>query len=345
MATTTLTIGNDQLSTTMHILHNEWRDGQHKRVAFCDAQDAAHGKGSPSRTGGTRLLYSIGLNDHSSPTALDTGFEKIDLSVSDVSVPAVYSWAAVTYPVVISGEEERLNAGDAAVLDLAETRVKSVQNKSERDFNKQMLTGSVAKWTSWATLNGVDNTGGYLEENAVAAQTNSVGGISKTTYSDRVGWQNQIFDGQGSFNNNGLSGLYDIDVEVRALGGDPGKAAWIGSRSGEKNLKRSTQASERYADGPGDAGLPTFVWNGVKVYTERDMPNAGSQSATDPISFYRLEFDDIHVLWDDNGHFYMSDFETVSGEYDVRSCKILIRGQLIAKYLGRCGIAFDLEAF
>ena len=34
MATTALTIGNELLSTTMHVLMKEWRDGVHESVAL-----------------------------------------------------------------------------------------------------------------------------------------------------------------------------------------------------------------------------------------------------------------------------------------------------------------------
>ena len=39
MATTTLTIGNELISTTMHILMKEWKDGLHTSVAFLEAHD------------------------------------------------------------------------------------------------------------------------------------------------------------------------------------------------------------------------------------------------------------------------------------------------------------------
>lgn len=346
MATTTLTIGNDLLSTTTHVLMSDWRDALHTKVAFCEAQAAIHGEGQPSQQGGTRILYPVGLNVHSNTTRHQTGFEKIDLSVQDVSVPAVYSWAYVNKPVAISGHEEFINSGESAILSMAETRVKSTANKLRREFCEHMTSGGVASWDDWNTLNGVDNAGGFLEENAVGAQTNSVGGISKTTYSSTVGWQNQVFDGSGSFNANGLNGLYDLDTEVSTLAEESADTVWLGSRSAMKNLKRALQANERYIDMDKiDGGRPAQFWNGVRIHTERYMPDSGTQTATDPISFYRLDPHSIFVLWDPEGYFYNTDWETVSGEYEVRSCRIRCRGQLVANYLGSSGIAFDLETF
>ena len=104
MATTSLTIGNELLSTTMYVLMKEWRDAVHESVAFLDAQERVHGAGSPNQSGGTRIVVPLGFGEHSSTTRMQTGFERIDLSVSDVFQPAVYQWAHVVRPVAISSE-------------------------------------------------------------------------------------------------------------------------------------------------------------------------------------------------------------------------------------------------
>jgi len=347
MATTALTLGNELLSTTMYILMKEWRDGIHESVAFLDAQERVHGKGSPSQAGGTRIVVPLGFGEHSTTTRLQTGFERIDLSVSDVFVPAVYQWAHVVRPVAISSEEEFVNQGEAAVLSILESRVKMTANALKREFVRQMVKGAEPGWEDWGSLNGVDAlSGGYLEENAVGSQGNTVGGVSKTTYSTKTGWQNQIFDGSGSFNSNGLAGLYDMKVEIGAVSPSGPPDVILASRAGFKNLKRALQANERYVDQNAiDGGRMVEMWDGTTIDVERNMPNAGATTTGDPVSFYFLNSSDIHVLWDPKGYFDLSDFETVSGEYDVRSAKLRVRGQLIAKHLGSSGLAFDLDTF
>ena len=351
MPTTSLTIGNELLSTTMHILMKEWRDNIHESTAFLDASERVHGAGQPSQAGGTRIVIPLGFEDHSSTTRLSTGYERIDLSVEDVFKPAVYSWAHVVRPVAISSEEEMVNQGDAAVLSILENRVTMTANALKREFVKQIVQGGVAGWEDWGTLNGVDaaatgSVAGFLEEDAVGSQGNTVGGVSKSTFSSKTGWQNQIFDGAGSFNSNGLAGLYDLKVEIASVSpnGDPNVI--LASRAGFKNLKRALQAHERYVDQSKiDGGRLVEYWDGVQINVERNMPNAGATTGGDPISFYMLNMNDIHCLWDPKGYFDLSDFETVSGEYDVRAAKIRVRGQLIAKHLGSSGLAFDLETF
>ena len=346
MPVTTLTLGNELLSTTMHILMKEWRENIYETTAFLDASERVHGAGQPSQSGGTRIICPLGFEEHSSTTRLQTGYERIDLSVEDVFKPAVYSWAHVVRPVAISSEEEMINQGDAAILSILENRVTMTANALKREYVKQMVQGGVAGWEDWGTLNGVDEATGFLEEDAVGSQGNSVGGVSKGTYSSKTGWQNQMFDGSGSFNSNGLAGLYDLKVEIESVSPSGAPDVILASRAGFKNLKRSLQAHERYVDQSKiDGGRLVEYWDGVQINVERNMPDAGTTTGGDPISFYMLNLNDIHTLWDPKGYFDLSDFETVSGEYDVRAAKIRVRGQLIAKHLGSSGLAFDLETF
>ena len=349
MATTTLTIGNELLSTTMHIVMKEWRDNIYTSTAFLEAQTRIHGEGGPTQAGGTRIVQPLGFGEHSNTTRLQTGYERIDLSVSDVFKPAVYDFAHVVRPIAISAEEELTNQGDAAILSILENRVTAVASALKREYVKHMVQGSVAGWEDWSTLNGIDNANGFLEPNAAGggAQAASVGGVSKSTFSSKTGWNNQFFDGSDSFNSNGLAGLYDLMVEINAVSAQGNPNVILASRAGFKNLKRSLQASERYMDEKSlDGGKMSTVFQGVPIDVEFFMPNVtGATSATTEASFYLLNMNDIHTLWDPKGYFDLSDFETVSGEYDVRAAKLRVRGQLIAKHLGSSGLAVNLDTF
>tara|TARA_R110000823_G_C15864943_1_gene493577 strand:+ start:189 stop:1241 length:1053 start_codon:yes stop_codon:yes gene_type:complete len=350
MAVTTLTIGNELLSTTMHIVMKEWRDNIYTSTAFLEAQTRVHGEGGPTQAGGTRIVQPLGFGEHSNTTRMQTGYERIDLSVSDVFQPAVYDFAHVVRPIAISAEEELTNQGDAAILSILESRVTSVAAALKREYVKQMVQGGVSGWDDWNSLNGIDTaiTNGFLEPAAAGggSQDSSVGGVSKATFSSKTGWNNQYFDGSDSFNSNGLAGLYDLLVEINAVSAEGNPNVILASRAGFKNLKRSLQASERYMDEKSlDGGKMSTMFQGVPIDVEYYMPNAGAQSSTTEASFYMLNMNDIYTLWDPKGYFDLSDFETVSGEYDVRAAKLRVRGQLIAKHLGSSGLAVNLDTF
>ncbi len=349
MAVTPLSIGNELLSTTMHIVMKEWRDNIYTSTALLDAQTRVHGEGQPTQAGGTRIVVPLGFGEHSNTTKMSTGYERIDLSVSDVFQPAVYDFGHVVRPVAISAEEEMTNQGDAAVLSILENRVTSVANALKREYVKHIVQGGVANWDDWNTLNGIDRTNGYLENAAAGSgsQAASVGGVSKATFSSKTGWNNQFFDIADSFNSNGLAGLYDLMVEINAVSAQGNPNVILASRAGFKNLKRALQASERYMDEKSiDGGKMSTTFQGVPIDVEYYMPNITSlTSATTEASFYFLNMNDIYTLWDPKGYFDLSDFETVSGEYDVRAAKLRCRGQLIAKHLGSSALAVNGDTF
>lgn len=349
MAATTLTIGNELLSTTMHIVMKEWRDNIYTSTAFLEAQTRVHGEGQPTQAGGTRIVQPLGFGEHSKTTKMSTGYERIDLSVSDVFQPAVYDFGHVVRPIAISSEEEMTNQGDSAILSILENRVTSVANAMKRDYVKHMVQGGIPEWDDWNTLNGIDRDKGFLEPATAGggSQDNSVGGVSKSTFSSKTGWNNQFFDGSDSFNSNGLAGLYDLLVEINAVSAQGNPNVILASRAGFKNLKRSLQASERYMDEKSlDGGRMSTTFQGIPIDVEYYMPNiTGETSATTEGSFYVLNMNDIYTLWDPKGYFDLSDFEQVSGEYDVRAAKLRCRGQLIAKHLGSSGLAVNLDTF
>jgi hypothetical protein len=202
MAVTTLTIGNELLSTTMHIVMKEWRDNIYTSTAFLEAQTRVHGEGGPTQAGGTRIVQPLGFGEHSNTTRMQTGYERIDLSVSDVFQPAVYDFAHVVRPIAISAEEELTNQGDAAILSILESRVTSVAAALKREYVKQMVQGGVSGWDDWNSLNGIDTaiTNGFLEPAAAGggSQDSDVGGVSKATFSSKTGWNNQYFDGSST---------------------------------------------------------------------------------------------------------------------------------------------------
>ena len=140
--------------------------------------------------------------------------------------------------------------------------------------------------------------------------------------------------------------LLMVEINAASPSGNPNVI--LASRSGFKNLKRALSASERYIDTAKlDGGRVSQTWDGVPIDVEYFMPNGGTVSGTtnNEASFYMLSLDDIYTIWDPKGFFDLGDFETVSGEYDVRAAKLRCRGQLVAKHLGSSGLAYGLDTF
>ena len=346
---TGLNISDELLSSTLMILADEWRDGLAVSTALIDVHEQIHGQGQPKQDGGTRYVESITTAEHSSATRMQTGYEQINLAVSDVLTPMVFSPAHVTMPIVISKDEEMKNRGEAQVISILDARTKSVLGQMRRNLLQRIVEGvDPGGYADWNTLNGVlVTTNGFLEEANVGAQTNTdIGGLDKGQYLSIVGLQNQIANINNSFSANGLQALVDLRVEAKAvsMSGDP--HLWLVSRECSKNLKRVLRGFERYVDEEKlDGGRLIQVWDGIRMETEYYMPTNTATHSTATISAYLLNLDDIHFVFDSEGYFDVSPFERVSGEYDVRSAVCRLYGQLVCKHLGSSGIAINGETF
>ena len=351
MATTDLTISNELLSTTNYILNDQWVDNRHRHSAYLSALEKVHGRGAPSEDGGTRYVQPLGFYEHSTATRMQSGYELLNMTVSDVHVPAVFTPAHTLQPIIISRDEEIKNKGQSAVLKILENRQKQVMNAMYRNWQRRILTGeTVVGYEDWSHLNGILNTGGILEEDAIGSQGNSVGGVSKGAYSAIPGWQNQRVDLNNSFNSTGLAGMDHLRVRTsaQAPGGGDDMFMFI-SLQGYENLKRSLRTYERYviektSDGP-DGGKLSSFWDGIPMEMESFMPTDTSVHTTAVITAYFMDLGSIHPVWDSEGFFAAEPFETVSGQSDTRASKVRLYGQLCAKHLASSGIAYDGETF
>ena len=351
MASTSLSVDNELLSTTAIMAAEEAKDALHVNTPFLEGQERVHSAGFPNKSGGVKWIQGIGTGDHSKNTRMRTGYEAIDLSVTGVATPVVVTPAKVVRPVLISGEEEELNGGEEQIIDIVAMRTKQTIGGLKRDFVKQIVQGSVTGFEDWGTLNGVDNSDGLLEEDARGSQGNSYGGFSKSTYSGVAGAQNVRFDIGGSFNSAGLTGLNRCLIETEKFADDDlmKSRVVLASTAGMENLKRALQANERYTDANAIDGtnLKLHV-GGVPVAVEHYMPTAGTTTTADPISFYIVDFSNIYVCWSkgiQDGYFGMTDFREVGGDYDVRRALLTVRGQLWVRKWSTSALLIDGETF
>jgi hypothetical protein len=357
MPVTSLSVDNELLSTTAIMAAEEAKDALHINTPLIEAQERVHSKGFPNKSGGVKWIQGIGTGDHSKNTRMRTGYEAIDLSVTGVATPVVVTPAKVVRPVLISGEEEELNGGEEQIIDIVAMRTKQTIGGLKRDFCKQIVQGGVTGFEDWGTLNGVDYTsgagpgGGLLEILAHGSQTNTYGGFNKTSYQSVPGAQNVRYDVGGSFNSAGLTGLNRVLIETEKYADDDllKSRVVLASTAGMENLKRSLQAYERYtnADTLDGTNLKLHV-GGVPVAVEHYMPTSGTNTATDPLSFYIIDFSNIYVCWSkgiQDGYFGMSEFREVGGDYDVRRALITVRGQLWVRKWSTSAVVFDGETF
>ena len=118
-----------------------------------------------------------------------TGAETLDTSVSDTFTAAEFQYKQLAGNVVITGLEEVQNSGREAIHNLLRARMTNL----DRSLRNTVATALYADGTG----SGGKEFGG-LQELVADVNTNTVGGISGSTYS---WWRNYVYD----FSTNGVT--------------------------------------------------------------------------------------------------------------------------------------------
>jgi len=340
----------DYLNSTLEA----WRETRVKSwldrpVPFIDAL-MSKGMGE-AKQGGDGMRIPVRTTRHSSTIRISTGYEANNLTVFPTLQGARVDWCDVARAVVISGHEERINGGPAALVKLAKDREEDTEYALKMEWQKVLLDGGSAgdlqAWADCETLNGTDFTDGWLEEEAYGSQGNTIEGLSKSTYSALVNWQNQSMDFQNAFGTYGLTQLFAAQTAVEALSMEPDQIEIFGSRGFVQNLKRALQANERYlSEKDLDGGKRIMVFGGRKISTiYSDLPQAGATTATQKWSCIFIDFS--CVKWTPIAGFVMKSgpYKELSPFYDSSAKLFQHMGQLNTNSLSSCALGVRGETY
>ena len=332
MSSTSLTVSDQLLTSTMFSYMKELTSGIDRPRFFLNDLEKL---GKVEESGGERMIIPLNFNRHSVGTQLTSGYEPINLTTQPLGTPGHDGWMDTIRPVVFSGHEGRINRGKAKVLDLLQERVKDTYEGEREEIQTQILKGTIASKSDLNTLNGIDDSTGFLEATAYGSQSHVVHNISKATYASAVHWNNQWVDGGGSFSSNGLDGLYDILTRVLVLGGNTAKLRWYLSIACANLLKRGLNSHEQYlSESELDGGRRVMAFGGVPVQplSDSDLPIAGATSTATPVSAMLIDFEHINIVVQQGAWFASGPFEKQSG-FEVKASFMNTMAQLRAKRL------------
>lgn len=289
---------NDILNTTLAIRARKLRDNLFRTTPFLDW---AKRKGSLVVVdGGARVSLPVGLSEHSTITNLGGGgYNVVSNTVGDVSKDAQYEWCNFSAPVILTKVEQMRNKGPEARVRIIEARTKRVLQNMKEEFEKQVFAGSSSTLTDLTSFFGIDAATGVFEELAFGSQTNTVGGIAKSSYT--TAWQHQMGDVAGAFGTNGLTKMREISIKAGTYG------------AGIDGVFLSTLAYGLYAEElqPQDRFVPERVadgarmrlqFDGAEVYAQKDLGRTGS-GGTNKMSGVFLSSDGVKVYVDKEGNF------------------------------------------
>ena len=131
--------------------------------------------------GGVTILQELEYTENVNFTWY-SGYETLPIAAAEIMTAAEYNIKQAAASVVISGLEQLQNAGEEKMISLISSRI----SNAEKTMRNQIATGLYSDGTS----NSSKIIGG-LQLIVADTNTNTVGGISGTTYS---WWKNVVYD-------------------------------------------------------------------------------------------------------------------------------------------------------
>jgi len=336
-----MAVQNDILSSTARARSKKALDNLFTTVPLLDHIKKAGGVEEIS--GGQRITRAAILAEHSNITQLSTGYESIAAGVADVLRSPEFEWCDFVAPIIITKKEELSNRGDDAVISIADARMKSVMGMLKREWEKQAIAGSSTVLTEMQTLNGFGAALGWFEEGTFGSgQSNSVGGLSKSTYQGQ-NWNNQVADAGDNFNSSraGEGAMTDLMIQTQIYAPEGTVDLILASPTSYKLYKQSLRAQEQYVkETVLDGGRLALAFSGALMYVENNL--GFTESGTDA-SMYFLNSKSMKVVFDKEANFSLSDFQDKSG-YAAREAHLYVRTQLVADHLASMGVLINGES-
>ena len=341
------------------------RDALALNSGFMRAQEKVHGAKGKRWDAAKLPTWQVGINfyNETTPNAFPTGYESFDPN-------EVWPQRAAFYQLAVTGllmkigitETYTLGQQSSAMAYAMKARMTSCMGFLTRQYTRQILAGGGTGFSQWGTLNGVDYTGangGVFESSAVGSQSNTIGGLSKSTYSFAIGWNNVVVDMNNAFGTNS----WRINQAQRFIAqhkADNGKRCLIMSTSQAVNFDRAFNTQVMYVNGNTE-GVSKMVpkWGGLDLYMDSQMPvstaTGGSATNTTPISFYLLDNEDIFVAFVNkvnvqgvtapDGYFGVGEWKPINGNSMVYGCPIMVAGGLITMDMGSSAVGVKGQTY
>ena len=327
------TISNDLLSQLLVGMRTEAVDNLFRKSAFLDAADKA---GAIDRVSAASVWAEpLAVAEHSRITQVSSGFEALDMTISDVMNPAQYSWCGFHAPILISRTEELENSGEAQIDKILETRLSNVMGVLRREIEKQIVADSSTVLTNLNSLYGgytsntVANGFLYLDESGTGG---TVGGLARSA---ALGLSNIAIDvgGTGGSVVDSLTEAW-IKASDQSARGDVGLI--LAGATAFQTYKQELFAQEQYVNPSKlDGGTLALAFHGAPVVFSSWMDTSKSTAASGKLddAFYGINFDHIRLKIHPDADFATSDFVDFPTQA-VRGAKFDCLMQLTANHLG-----------
>lgn len=343
-------------------------DGLYATTSALDMFTKAFGAKMGEDWGGGELdIIPMTVRTHSTSTGLAVGTETINPTAQSTKEGIQFYLSRVVRPVFVNIVEMQNTMDQAGFNEFLAERFTEAKMSAMREYNQHVIAGGVGPYesagrTGYGSINGIDRTYGFLEEDAVGSQTRTIGGFSKATYAaTALGTQNAVADVANSFSTNGATQMFALRNYIRQWGPrGKGKGCYmLMTLQAHDNYQRVLQGRSLYtSEKDADAGWNPIMFGDTPLYIETYLPIStqygGSASNTNKMSGVIWNPKAIFPKWSKpmkigptsvpGGRFERSDFRQFQSQL-VWTAEIHVAGQLEISNWADNGLLLNAETW
>lgn len=236
-------------------------------------------------TRGGRIWQGIAEFGSNPSVKFFDGADTFAQEVAQTALPIQYNWRYIGATVGMTRTEMLENSSQAALFDIAESRIRQATRTMATVLNQEALSNG--------TNYGGKTVVGLAAGVSTTPSTGTVGGIDAAT---NPFWRNTAVTSCGSFASNGVRGTTQ-DLVITAFNNasdgmfDSPKVA-ISAQDVWEYYNRTLLSTTRYLDSQekvGDASFRALEYNGIKWYWDRQCTSG---------RLYLLNTDYVHFVVD-----------------------------------------------
>lgn len=158
------------------------------------------------QNGGERIRCPLMYGDNSTIDAHE-GYDVIDTTPQDGMTTAFYEWREIAGTISISRREERQNSGEAAILNLLNSKVMQAEMTIQEKLNSDLILGKVSGATFVPNTSSQDrnsvNPLGYFLRKLNATDPTAGGDVGNISNADNSWWRHKTsaFNGDNDTGN------------------------------------------------------------------------------------------------------------------------------------------------
>ncbi|MCL1587016.1 MAG: phage major capsid protein [Actinomycetia bacterium] len=242
---------------------------------------------------------------------------------------AEFNWRQFYGLIHISGIEQAMNMGEAAVINLLQARVSQLEETMGEEINKQLFS------------NGAGNSGKDFDGLALLIDAAStVGGIDRTT---DTYWQSKVTTGVG-LTAGLIAAMRTMYNDVSEGNDHPTNLLTV--QSVYENYENLLQPQIRYTDTKmADAGFQNLLFKGAPIAWDRfadyGFTDGAVATAEDPIWFLNMKYLALRKL--DNVWFKSGDLLQPTNQ-DAFYKNVRCYGNMTVSYPKRLGVLHNANA-